>query len=222
LFFNFYGNAYNYISVKEVSNEPGYTVIINDVGAMELVEASTQVFVSIGRVLAECEAALSGTADSAHVASVDDPVGGSVHSAMTLLLAAGALTLTASSTSAITRKSGNILAVGDPLVGSEHSPTTLLQASGASTLMASTTSAIARTSSNILAGGNPVSGSKHFAITLLQAASDALKFTLATTTARSTAVTKLNEVVEPPNRGHDVGILKVLELAGRAEHLWSM
>jgi hypothetical protein len=106
--------------------------------------------------VAECEAAVSGTTDSAHVASVDDPVGGSEHSAITMLQTAGALTLMASATSAITRNSGNILAVGDPVGGSECS-----------------------------------------AVMLLPAVSDAFTFTSATVTATSTAVTELNEVMEP-------------------------
>ena len=78
--------------------------------------------------MAECEAAVSGTTDSAHVASVDDPVGGIELSAMTLLQAAESLTLMSSSTSAITRNYGNILAVGDPVGGSECSAVMLLPA----------------------------------------------------------------------------------------------
>jgi hypothetical protein len=153
---------YYYISIKEFSNEPGNTVIINDVGAMALDKASTRVFDSVGGVLAECEAAVSGNAASTHVASVADAVG-----------------------------------------GSEHSAIMLLQASAASTQLASTTSAITRNSSNILAVADPVGGSEHSAITLLQASSDAFKFTAASAMATSTAITKLNEVVEPPNHGQN-------------------
>jgi hypothetical protein len=103
-------------------------------------EASTQVFDSVGGVLAEGEATLSGTTDSAHVASVGDPFGGSEHSAITLLQASGALTLIASTTSAITRNSMNILAVGDQVSGSEHSFITLLQATSAAFNFTSATS----------------------------------------------------------------------------------
>ncbi len=60
-------------------------------------------------------------------------MGGSEHSAITLLQAAGASTLMASAISAITRNSSNVTAVGIPV--GEHSAITLLQAAGASTIM---------------------------------------------------------------------------------------
>jgi hypothetical protein len=148
-------------------------------GAMELNKASTQVFGSVGGVVAECEAAVSGTTDSAHVPSVRDPMGGSEHSAITLQQVASASTVMASATSAITENSGNVTAVGDPVGGAELS-----------------------------------------AITLLQGASASFKFTSATSTATSAARTESNKVVETLNRGHnnEDGMLKLLELAGRAEH----
>jgi len=117
------------------------------------------------------------------------------------------------------------VATTDVVVGDEEpSVLTLLKTAGASTLLCSETSAITRDSGNVIAAAHSVGGHETSAVILLQAASNVMNSDSATAVALSSGGTGSNEVVETTNmdENNQVGIQKLLELAGRAEEQRSM
>jgi hypothetical protein len=91
-------------------------------------------------------------------------------------------------------------------------------------LLCSETSAITRDSGNVIAAAHSVGGYETSAVILLQAASNVRNSASATAVALSSGGTGSNKVVETTNmdENNQVGIQKLLELAGRAEEQRSM
>ncbi len=106
----------------------------------------------------------------------------------------------------------------------EPSVVTLLKTAGASNLLSSEISAITRNSGNVTAVGHSTGDHETSAVMLLHAASNVMNSTSATAVALSSGITGSNEVVETTNidKNNQVGIQKLLELAGRAEQQRSM
>ncbi len=111
---------------------------------------------------------------------------------------------------ASTELSVQVATTGEAVGDEEPSVLTLLKTAGASTLLCSETSAITRDSGNVTAVAHSVGGHETSAVMLLQAASNVR--------------TGSNKVVETTNmdENNQVGIQKLLELAGRAEEQRSM
>ena len=125
---------------------------------------------------------------------------------------------------ASTELSVQVATTGEAVGDEEPSVLTLLKTAGASTLLCSETSAITRDSGNVIAAAHSVGGYETSAVILLQAASNVMNSDSATAVALSSGGTGSNEVVETTNmdENNQVGIQKLLELAGRAEEQRSM
>ena len=125
---------------------------------------------------------------------------------------------------ASTELSVQVATTGEAVGDEEQSVLTLLKTAGASTLLCSETSAITRDSGNVIAAAHSVGGHETSAVILLQAASNVMNSASATAVALSSGGTGSNEVVETTNmdENNQVGIQKLLELAGRAEQQRSM
>jgi hypothetical protein len=141
-----------------------------------------------------------------------------------------------SETSAITRDSGNVTAVAHSVGCHETSAVMLLQAAsnvrtGSNKVVETMNidqnnqaSAITRDSGNVTAVAHSVGGHETSAVMLLQATSNVMNSASATAVALSSGGTGSNKVVETTNmdENNQVGIQKLLELAGRAEEQRSM
>ena len=125
---------------------------------------------------------------------------------------------------ASTELSVQVATTGEAVGDEEPSVLTLLKTTGASTLLCSETSAITRDSGTVTADGHSMGGHESSAVMMLQAASNVMNSTSATAVALSSGGTGSNEVVETTNmdENNQVGIQKLLELAGRAEEQRSM